>query len=109
MRASNRVVRDDKQKADHDRAVATDQRAQRPVNLGTPVQTDSYRGIICPESKQRHQALFGLGALFALVAWLDLEPISASTFILVLSVFDPEVLNRFWQWPSLNCCGTPSR
>jgi hypothetical protein len=37
------------------------------------VQTDSYRGIICPGLAQRHQALFGLGALFALscrISWL---------------------------------------
>ncbi len=30
------------------------------------MQTDNYRGITCPVSKQRRQALFGLGALFAL-------------------------------------------
>jgi len=36
--------------------------------LARLVQTDNYRGITCPVSKQRRQALFGLGALFALVA-----------------------------------------
>src|SRR5438874_13512707 len=46
------------------------------LNLIAPSQTDNCRGIglliagglDCPDSTQRHQALFGLGALSALVA-----------------------------------------